>query len=220
MWIDLSQSSFTPDMPFATSLPAPEFRTVKDVEEDRINIQYYCTSTHVGTHVDAPRHFIEGGNTITDLPLDRFAGEAVVLDVSKDEPEEVTVADVEAAAADADGGVGEGDIVFLYAGWHEKYGTDAYDPHPWLSVPLAEWFVERGVKLVGVDTITPDIPGPHRPEGWIDFPVHRTLLGNGVLIAEHLANLAPYTGERLDVQGFPVKIHGGDGAPVRFVAKR
>ena len=215
MWIDLSQP-FSGDMPHATSLPAPEFETIKRVESERINIQRYSVPTHVGTHVDAPRHFVDGGKTIDELPLDRFAGEAIVLDVSKEEATEVTVDDVESA----DGTVREDDIVLLYTGWHEKYGTDEYDPHPWLSVDLAEWFVDRGVKLVGVDNITPDIPGPQRPDGWMEFPVHRTLLGAEVLIAEHLTNLAPHTGERLEVQGFPVKIAGGDGAPARFVGKQ
>jgi len=214
MWVDLSQP-FSGEMPYAESLPAPEFETVRDVDDDRINVQYYSAPTHVGTHVDAPRHFISGGKTIDELPLDRFAGEGVVLNVSKDEPAEITVDDVESAP----GTVQADDIVLLYTGWEDKYGTPEYDPHPWLSEELAEWFVDREIKLLGVDNITPDIPGPHRPEGWLEFPVHRTLLGEGVLIAEHLRNLAPRTGQRLDIQGFPVPIDSGDGAPARFVAK-
>lgn len=214
MWIDLSQP-FSGEMPHAEALPAPEFETLRDVDEERINIQYYSAPTHVGTHVDAPRHFITEGKTIDELSLDRFAGEGVVLDVSKDEPVEITVDDVETTP----GAVRDGDIVLLYTGWEDKYGTPEYDPHPWVSEDLAQWFVDKEVKLLGVDNITPDIPGPHRPEGWLEFPVHRTLLGNGVLIAEHLCNLAPLTGQRLEIQGLPVPIDGGDGAPARFVAR-
>lgn len=214
MWLDLSQP-FSGEMPFASSLPAPTFETVRHVEDEGINVQYYQAPTHVGTHVDAPRHFIEGGATIDELPLDRFAGEGVILDVSREEPEAISVADVESAA----GTVREDDIVLLYTGWHEKYGTPEYDPHPWFAEELGEWFVDRGVKLVGVDNITVDIPGPHRPEGWIEFPVHRTMLGGGVLIAEHLNNLEPHTGKRLEILGFPIPIAGGDGAPARFVAR-
>lgn len=214
MWIDLSQP-FSGDMPHSEALPSPEFETLREVEEERINIQYYSVPTHIGTHVDAPKHFIEGGKSIDELALDRFAGEGVFLDVAKEEPAEITVEDVESA----EGTVQEDDIVLLSTGWEDKYGTPEYDPHPWLSVDLAEWFVDRGVKLIAVDNITPDIPGPHRPEGWMEFPVHRTLLGEGVLIAEHLRNLAPHTGQRMEVQGFPTKIKGGDGAPARFVAR-
>lgn len=215
MWIDLTQP-FSAEMPHATSMPAPEFETLSRVEEDGVNVQYYGVPTHIGTHVDAPKHFVEGGKSIDEIPLDKFAGDAVVLDVSKETPEEITVEDVEAAEET----VRTDDIVLLYTGWEDKYGTPEYDPHPWLSADLAAWLVEREVKLVGVDNITPDIPVPHRPEGWAEFPVHRTLLSAGVLVAEHLTNLGPHTGERLEVQAFPIKVVGGDGAPVRFVARK
>nr|WP_233340955.1 cyclase family protein [Haloprofundus sp. MHR1] len=214
-WVDLSQP-FSDDMPHPPAVPAPAFETVRDVAEDRINVQQYTAATHVGTHVDAPRHFVEGGATIDELPLDRFAGDGVFLDVSTDDAREITVEDVE----QADGTVRENDIVLLYTGWQEKYGTPDYVSHPWLSVDLAEWLVERGVKMVATDTLTPDIPPPRRPEGWMAFPVHRRLLTEGVLVAENLTNLDTHVGKRLEVQGFPVKIRDGDGAPVRFVARR
>lgn len=214
MWIDFSQP-FSGDMPHSEELPTPSFGKLRDVAEDGVNIQSYTATTHVGTHVDAPRHFVEGGATIDELPLDRFAGEGVVLDIPTEEPRAITVGDVE----EATGSVQQGDIVLLSTGWEDRYGTDLYDPHPWFSLDLAEWFVDRGVDLVGVDTITPDIPGPHRPEGWVEFPIHRKLLGNGVLIAEHLGNLADHTGERMEILGFPTKIRGGDGAPARFVGR-
>lgn len=211
--IDLTQP-FSAEMPHAASMPAPTFETISDVRQDGINVQRYCVPTHVGTHVDAPRHFIEGGRTIDEIPLEAFAGDAVVLDVSKESPAEVTVADIRAAP----GEVRPDDIVLLSTGWEENYGTPEYDPHPWLSAEAATWLADRDVKLVGVDTITPDLPLPLRPEGWTEFPVHRTLLGSGVLVAEHLTNLAPHTGRRLEVHAYPVKIDGGDGAPARFVA--
>ncbi|KTG07740.1 hypothetical protein AUR64_02550 [Haloprofundus marisrubri] len=213
-WVDLSQP-FSEEMPHPPAVPAPTFETIRDVAEDRINVQRYTAATHLGTHVDAPRHFVEGGATIDELSLDRFAGEGVVLDVSVDDAREITVNDVEAA----DGDVREGDIVVLYTGWQEKFGTPTYVSHPWLSVDLAEWLVERGVKMIAMDTLTPDIPPPERPEGWMEFPVHRTLLGEGVLVAENLTNLDVLVGKRLELQGFPVKIRDGDGAPVRFVAR-
>lgn len=214
MWHDLSQP-FYEEMPHSDKLPAPEFETVRDVAVDDINVQSYLVPTHVGTHVDASLHFVDGGRSIDEYPLERFAGEAVVLDVSKDEPGAVSVADVEAAA----GEVRPEDIVLLYTGWADKYGTDEYQPHPWLAEETAEWFVDIGPRLVGLDVLTPDIPVPHRPDGWLEFPVHRTMLGEEILIAENLANLERFTGQRVEVYGCPVKIRGGDGAPARFAAR-
>jgi len=213
-WHDLSQP-FHEGMPHAAVHPAPRFEPVSDVERDGIGVTEFTAVTHVGTHVDAPRHFVPGGATIDDLPLSRFAGEGVVVDVRCSEPREIGIDDVR----DAPGEVRDGDVVVLHTGWCERYGDEDYDPHPWLSPELASWFVDRDAKLVGVDTITPDIPGARRPEGWMEYPVHRELLGDGVLIAEHLGNLAPVTGERLEIVGFPIPIRGGDGAQARFAAR-
>lgn len=215
MWVDLTQE-FYEDMPHSVVHPSPSIDTFSAVETDGINVTEFTAVTHVGTHIDVPLHFVPDGETIDTLPLEQFAGTGVVIDVTKTEPEAVTVEDVEVAPVT----VRENDIVLLYTGWCHKYGDADYDPHPWLTADLAEWFVERGVKLVGVDTITPDIPSPHRPEGWMEYPVHRTLLENGVLIAEHLGNLDSVADERLDIYGFPIKFRDGDGAQARFVGRR
>lgn len=213
MTIDLTQP-FGDGMPYAQVLPKPEFETLRDVEADGLNIQRYCVSTHVGTHLDAPRHFVPGGATIDEIPLDRLRGAGAVVDVRKDRPEAVTVADVEGADVE----VRNGDILLLYTGWCHRYGEPDYEPHPWLSEALATWLVEREIELVGVDLTTVDIPDSHREAGWDAYPVHHELLGNDVLVAEHLGHLDAVANERITVEVLPVKIQGGDGAPARVVA--
>jgi kynurenine formamidase len=71
--------------------------------------------------------------------------------------------------------------------------------------------------MVGVDFLSADLPVPRRPKGF-DWPVHHLLLGNGILIAENLANLTAVAGRRLTIGAFPLKIKGGDGAPARIFA--
>lgn len=214
MWRDLSQP-FHEEMPHSVALPAPEFETVSTISEDSSHVTYYSAPTHVGTHVDAPRHFVKDGETIDELALNRFAGEAIVLDVGTDEPREITADDLAAASSE----VRDGDILLLSTGWEDRYGDPSYDPHPWLSVDAAEKIVDWNVSLVGMDVITPDLPGPYRDDDYDKFPVHQTLLGNDVLVAEHLANLRRLRGHRVEVVGFPHKIRDGDGAPARFVAR-
>lgn len=213
-WVDLSQP-FDADAPHG-SHPPPEFEELRAVEEDGVNVQWYGASTHVGTHVDAPRHFVPGGDTIDDLSPDRFAGDGVVLDAARDEPGPI---DAEALAA-ADGEVRAGDVVLVRTGWGQRYGDDGYERYPWLTADAAEWLLERDPELLGVDTRSPDRPRAMRPDGWDEYPVHRTLLPEGVLIAEHLRIPATLAGERCEVFGFPVNIRDGDGAPARFVARR
>lgn len=216
MWIDLTQP-FHVGMPHSPALPAPEFETLRDVSEDGVNIQRYASATHVGTHVDAPRHFIEGGATIDELPVDRFAGEGVVVDVSRDGAEPIPVREVEAApGADS---IREGDVVAFHTGWGAKFDDPAYHEYPWFEAGVADWLLDRGVKLVAVDTISPDRPRALRPDGWDEYPLHYALLGAGVLIAEQLANLGPLAGRRVEFAGFPMKLRGGDGAPARFAAR-
>lgn len=213
-WYDLSQE-FYEEMPHSSVHPSPSFDTLSCVEDDGLNVTQFTAVTHVCTHIDAPLHFVEDGATIDELDLYRFAGDGVVVDVSRDDATEITLEQF----MDAPGEVHEDDIVLVYTGWCHHYGDENYDPHPWLSVELAEWLVERDVSLVGLDTITPDLPSPFREEGWMEYPVHRTLLENDVLIAEHLGGLEVVAGDRLEIYAFPLKIRGGDGAQARFVAR-
>jgi arylformamidase len=213
-WVDLTQP-FDADVPHSPALPPPEFESLHDVETDGVNAQWLGTPTHVGTHVDAPRHMVPGGDTIDDLPLDRFAGPAVVLDVTRDEPGAIDAAALERA----DGTVRAGDVVLVRTGWGDRYGEDGYERYPWLTGDAGDWLLDRDVRLLAVDTPSPDRPRAMRPDGWDDYPVHRALLPAGVPIAEHLHIPASLAGTRPEVFGFPLRLRGGDGAPARFVAR-
>jgi arylformamidase len=213
-WVDLSQP-FDGDAVHG-STPAPEFGQVTTVESDGVAVGWYGASTHTGTHVDAPRHFVADGATIDELPLDRFAGPGVVLGVERDEPTEL---DADALAS-APGRVEPGDVVLLRTGWGDRYGDPGYGRYPWLTADAAEWLRDRDARLLGVDTRSPDRPRALRPDGWDAYPVHRRLLAAGTLIAENLRLPVELVGERVEVFGFPVNLRGGDGAPARFAARR
>lgn len=218
-WVDLTQP-FDADAPHSAALPAPEFETLSDVATDGVNTQWLGTPTHVGTHVDAPRHMVEGGATIDDLPLSTFTGEGVVLDVARDEPEPVTVTDLDTAERAAAGGeIRPGDIVVVRTGWGDRYGDDDYGRYPWLTDGVGEWLLEREIRLLALDTPSPDRPRELRPDDWDAYPVHRALLPEGVPIAEHLHVPASLAGDRVEVFAFPLRLRGGDGAPARVVAR-
>lgn len=124
-------------------------------------------------------------------------------------------ADLEAAGA----GVREGDIVLLHFGYGERFGSPKYYDHPYLSDDAAAWLVERRVRMVGVDTVTPDMPGAHRPKDY-HFPVHMRLLGRDVLIMENVGpGLAELVGKRIELVAVPLAIRGADGSPVMAMAR-
>ncbi len=185
---------------------------------------------HGGTHLDAPIHFAEGSWTTTDIPVDRFVGPGVVVDVSDaaaaDVNHRVTSEELERWEADH-GFIPEGAILLLFTDrsrlWPdaEAYmGTDrtgeeavAELAFPGLHPEAARWLVEeRDVALVGIDTPSID----HGPS--IRFESHRILSKANVPALENVANLErlPPTGSV--VVALPMKLEGGTGGPLRIVA--
>lgn len=179
-----------------------------------LNVTEMSIPCHAGTHVDAPVHIVPGGKSIEELPLESFVGPGAVIPVRKKGGEEVTAADLEKSGV----AVNRGDILMLHTGWDEKFESPDYNVHPYLSVDAAEWMVKKGVKLFGIDCITVDLPTPLRPKGFA-FPVHKTLLGNNVLIAENVANLGSIVGKKVRILALPLRVKGSDAGHARIVAE-
>ncbi|MCC6178052.1 MAG: cyclase family protein [Chloroflexi bacterium] len=177
---------------------------------------------HGFTHVDAPGHFLPGGASITDLPLERWAGEAAVVDLShRGADEGITAADLARHATH----VQPGDIVLLRTDWDCK--TDIASREFWTRAPYttreaAEWLAARGVKAVGYDyppdpslRVEPEHPG-RRPRE--EHVTHDVFFPRGIAVVEYLANLADIGRSRTLFLALPLKVDGGDGSPVRAVA--
>lgn len=208
---DLSQT-YANGMPHAQTIPAPCFEQVKSVERDGYSVTQLSVATHIGTHIDAPSHLIEGGQTVEDVPLNTLVGPAFAVSVDRGPGEEITAEDLEDAVAESSAG----DALLIRTGWGEKFGDEDYGDHPYLSEDAARWIVDRDFRLVGVDVTTPDMPG-HLRTADFDFQVHRVLLGSGVLIVEHLY-LEEVVGERFELVIGSLKVEAGDGAPARVLA--
>ena len=211
--VDLSQPYFS-DMSTSGPHGAPIFTTrgLELPNAKGIAITHIAMSAHMGTHVDAPRHFFPDGATIDQYPIERFHGTGIVLDVRRRGI--VPVRAEEIAGSD----VRPGDFVLFCFGYGELFGTRHYSEHPYLSVEVADLLIERGAAVVGVDVLTPDAPEASRDSGF-GWPVHRRLLGNDVLIIENLGpNLAGLVGRRVRISAAPLAIRGADGAPARVTA--
>ena len=215
--VDLSQP-FSSGMFSQKLFPPVSLERCVRIEERGVNVTAIAAGVHAGTHLDAPRHFFAEGRTIDQLKLEEASGTAVCWTVRRDGGEEITVADLERQSPALE----EDDILFLHTGWGVHFHTDhpRYHVHPYLSLEAAEWLVSRRIKLLAVDVATPDQPEAVRPVGVrFDWPVHHLLLGNGILIAEHLAHLDEVAGRRFTAFALPVPYVGSDGAPARIVAQ-
>ncbi|MFB6097237.1 MAG: cyclase family protein [Haloferacaceae archaeon] len=163
--------------------------------------------THAGTHVDAPAHTEPDGATVDDLPPDRFAFDARLVDLRPlGDREAVGVDDLAAAEVAPDR-----DLLVLRTGWAAHWGTDRYAAHPFLTPAAATWCAERGLD-VGLDAPSPD------PRGSEDLPAHRALLGAGRVLVENLAVLEGLP-RRFRLHAYPLPLAGADGSPVRAIAE-
>jgi arylformamidase len=193
--------------------PGPTIAPLRRIANgDSANVSVVSFGDHVGTHVDPPVHFIDGGKTVDELPLEALIGPCIVLgydgdgNVSADWLEQ---AHVPTAAAR---------ILFKTSNselWRDplhRYVRDIVA----MDASAARWCVARGVRLVGVDYLTIEPQGPEKA----GYPTHTTLLGAGVVIVEglDLRDIAPGPYELVCA---PLKIADGDGAPARvFLIER
>ena len=175
-------------------------------------------SLHTGSHIDSPLHVYRDGITAAELRLDQVMGEAIVVDLSFVRANHgVTVTDLKRGGADK---VKKKDIVLLRTGWSDKmYGKwpDFFTQSPFFPPESAEWLVAKGPKAIGFDFFEeycarlPDFTSE-------DFPMHRVILGAGVVIMEGLTNLKALPKRRVQFAAPFFKIAGTEGAPARFFA--
>lgn len=212
-WVDLTHP-LSPDVPRSGMFPPPKFTLVDAMPERPLNVTHMEMIVHMGTHVDAPRHFCMDGPTMEAIPMDRLRGRGVVIRIEKPRYGIVEPVDLEAAEPNIE----PGDIVAIDLGWASTWGTPEWGEHPYLSIEAAHWLVEKRVKLVAVDTQTPDLPRSRRSADF-NWPVHRALLGDGVLVSEQVANLESLAGRRVEFIFGALSIVASDGAPARVMAR-
>ena len=187
----------------------------------------YSASEHGGTHLDAPVHFGEGQQTIDQIPVDKFVGPAVVIDVSeavaKDRDYSLTPSDI-AAWESKHGQIPARSIVLVRTGWEKNWGDklaylgndkpgDTANLHfPGISKEAAVLLGERKVDAIGLDTPSLD-NGPSKT-----FAAHRAFAAANVYGLENVANLDRLPPVGATLIALPMKIKGGTGGPTRIIA--
>ena len=199
-------------MPIYPGDPSPSFENFATLQKDGVNLTKLVMGSHTGTHLDAPRHFIEDGIGIDRIPPGKLIGEAYVANLSK-KPigSGITSQDLQ---RELEGKIVKDDIVAVYTGCSEHWDdVSILRDYTYLTGDAADYLVSKKVRAVGIDFLS--VEKFKAPE-----PVaHRTLLGNGVFIIESLSNaLKQFAGKRILMICMPIKLQDGDGAPSRVVA--
>lgn len=231
-WIDLSydfsnETLYWPNNPAGFKLDT--------VAEGITSLGYYYSSyafsapEHGGTHLDAPAHFAAHGLSVDKVPLEKLAGEAVVIDVSakalNDRDYLISVSDITDWEA-KNGTIKENTIVLFKTGYGqfypdaEKYfgtaekGTQAIPKlhFPGIDSTTAVWLVQHKIKAVGLDTPSIDY-GQSK-----NFKTHQILLGASIPAFENVANLSLLPVKGAYIIALPMKIKNGSGGPLRIIA--
>ncbi len=166
-----------------------------------VNLSSFSTSSHNGTHADAPFHYNSRGATMERVPIEVFVGPAQVAEIVTDQEIPVAaLAGLDLAATPR--------LLLRTAPRRDR--SRFPDRIATLSVEAVEWLAERGVKLLGVDVPSVDAIDSKT------LPIHHALDRAGILILENL-QLDDVTPGRYELVALPLKIAGGDGSPVRAV---
>lgn len=193
-------------------------------DDEHPNVRSILVSEHGPTHVDSLSHLDPTKDgTIDRIPLERFYGDAVGLDVSHLDPDEyITVETLRDGLADADLELRNDDAITLHTGHRERsYSVD--DPEKryeylyeftGLDGDATEWLAERGVSNIGIDTISIDNSNALET---MEYPAHDVCAEHDMLNMENMANLDAVAGIRYTLCAFPLKIRDGTGSPIRPV---
>ncbi|MEM3174436.1 MAG: cyclase family protein [Candidatus Bathyarchaeia archaeon] len=165
--------------------------------EDGTYMNFIEAESHLGTHVEGPLHLKDGLKSLTDLPLDKFMGEALVLKFEANKP-------IKPEHLDR---VRDEDIVLMWS------PGGAY-----ITPEAAEYLVKKRIKMLGVQGVHPDDPRAYQPGSGVKPATHMLLLENDIPIIEGLINLDKIECERIFFIGLPLKIAHLDSSWIRAVA--
>lgn len=179
-----------------------ELENDKKLDRDGYENHNLKIGMHTGTHLDLPTHMIKSDNYVSEIELDNLSGKAKLIYAGGDE--------VIAYKEEYDKLIKKGDIVLIYTGFAEKYGSrEYYEEHPVLSRELAQFLIAKEIKVLGFD-----MPSPDR----FPYQIHKLLFENNIYILENLRNLDKLLGlKSFEVLVFPLKIRA-EAAPVRAAA--
>jgi kynurenine formamidase len=192
--------------------PQPSFIPWENVKEDGYNLELLFLSTHTGTHMDAPYHFLEKGAKIHEISLKKLVSETVLIKSKKKDGESITKTDIQKFEKKHGKIVSFSSVIF-YTGWQRNLQKKYYfTKNPGLSVSAAKYLASKKINLVGVDSPSIDLGTDSK------FSVHQIFAKKGILIVENLANLEKIKSSKFHLVVLPLKLKNATGSPVRAIA--
>ena len=192
--------------------PQPNFLPWENIKEDGYNLELLFLSSHTGTHIDAPHHFLEKGGKIHEISLEKLVSEAVLIKSKKNSGESITKTDIQKFEKNH-GKIENFSSVIFYTGWQKNLQKKYYfTKNPGLSVSAAKYLASKKISLVGIDSPSIDVGVDSK------FSVHQIFAKKGMLIVENLTNLNKIKSSKFHLVVLPLKLKNATGSPVRAIA--
>ncbi len=209
--LDLTLTIST-SIPTFPDSPKPQFILWSTLKDDEYNLELLFLSSHTGTHLDAPYHFVKNGIKIHQIPLDRLVGNGILIKIRKGKNQSITKNDL-ILFERKHGNIPKNSSVFFYTEWQKNLNSNYYFiNNPGLSESAATYLVSKKINLVGIDSPSIDL-GQDKI-----FKVHKILAKNNILIVENLSNLNKISSKQFDFVILPLKLKDATGSPVRAIA--
>lgn len=185
---------------------------IKTITDDGWNATTLAFYSHCGTHMDAPTHFNVSKQSIDEIPVTDFVGKAWVVDARHVGARGlISVNDI---PQDIQKNFVSGDSLIIWTGWSKHVGTQKYrDELPRISETLANWCLDNGVKMIGVEP-----PSVADVNNMAEVTKIHQILLQKVIIIEGLTNIEQLKTNCVELVALPLKIEGGDGSPARVIA--
>ena len=209
--IDLTLT-ISEQIPTFPGSPQPNFINWETLEKDGYNLELLFLSSHTGTHIDAPYHFLKKGQKIHQIMTRRLVTEAILIKIRKGADQSITKTDIQKFEKKY-GMIDDGSTVIFHTGWQKNLKKKSYFlKNPGLAVSAAKYLASKKINLVGIDSPSIDLGKDGK------FSVHHVLAKSGILIVENLANLDKINSEEFHLIVAPLKLKNATGSPVRAMA--
>lgn len=195
----------SPNTPVWPGDPTPEIVRAPSVGDGALCLTRMNLGTHTGTHVDAPLHLLADGLSVDALPIEILLGKVRVVEIAAREG--IERQELEALDLRDDLRL----LIKTRMSGQMRIPQFQAD-YVFLTADAAQYLVQVGLKLVGIDYLSVDRYGS------TDFPAHRTLLGAGVILVEGL-DLSEVEPGEYDMVCLPIRLAGADGAPARVILR-
>ena len=207
--LTLTISESIPNFPGS---PSPQFILWSTIKKEGYNLELLFLSSHTGTHLDAPFHFVKKGIKIHQIPISRLIGEAILIKIKKLKDESITKKDL-INFEKKNGKIQNHSSIILFTSWQKNLNKKFYfTNNPGLSKSAANYLASKKINLVGIDSPSIDL-GTDK-----SYSAHTILAKKNILIVENLSNLEKIPTLKFEFIILPLKLKDATGSPVRAIA--